>query len=88
MPLREKIIRQETQVLSSLVIRLIRLYQKYLAPSLLPSCRFYPSCSDYIIEAIGYFGIARGIFKGLLRVARCNPIFAGGYDPITKGQNE
>jgi putative membrane protein insertion efficiency factor len=61
-------------------IGLIRLYQLVLSPLLPPACRFYPSCSQYALEAIREHGIARGVLMGLLRVARCNPWHPGGVD--------
>jgi putative membrane protein insertion efficiency factor len=61
---------------------LIRLYQLTLSRALPPSCRFYPSCSQYSYEAISRYGIARGGWLGLKRLARCQPFHPGGYDPV------
>ena len=49
---------------------------------LTPSCRYYPSCSEYFLEAVGIYGIIRGCGKGFLRIIRCNPFFPGGNDPV------
>ncbi len=61
---------------------LIKLYQNSLSRIMAPSCRFYPSCSQYTYEAIIKFGIFKGILLGVWRIARCNPFNPGGYDPV------
>ena len=61
---------------------LIRLYQWTLSPLLGPRCRFYPSCSHYMYEAIERHGVARGIWLGLKRLLRCHPFVEGGFDPV------
>ncbi|HDD44146.1 MAG TPA: membrane protein insertion efficiency factor YidD [Candidatus Desulfofervidus auxilii] len=64
------------------IIFLIKLYQKIFSPFIPSSCRFYPSCSNYAIEAINRYGLLKGGLKTLLRVARCHPFHPGGYDPV------
>lgn len=61
---------------------LIRLYQKTLSRILPPTCRFTPSCSHYSYEAIEKYGIFKGGWMGLKRIARCHPFHPGGYDPV------
>jgi uncharacterized protein len=61
---------------------LIRFYQKFISPALLPSCRFTPSCSHYTYEAIDRYGVIRGGWLGVKRIARCHPWNPGGYDPV------
>ncbi|MCC7206805.1 MAG: membrane protein insertion efficiency factor YidD [Anaerolineae bacterium] len=61
---------------------LIRLYQKTLSRVLPPSCRFYPSCSQYSYEAIRKYGLLKGSWLGFRRILRCNPFNPGGYDPV------
>jgi putative membrane protein insertion efficiency factor len=60
----------------------IRLYQYFLSPLIGPTCRFAPSCSDYAIEAIARFGVARGSWLALRRLLRCHPWGGSGYDPV------
>ena len=61
---------------------ILRFYRKWISPAFPTSCRFYPSCSQYAIEAIEKKGILKGIFLSILRVLRCNPFNSGGYDPL------
>jgi putative membrane protein insertion efficiency factor len=61
----------------------IRLYQKAISPALGPRCCFAPSCSDYAIQAIGEYGILRGLVLAVWRVLRCNPLSHGGLDPVS-----
>ena len=63
---------------------LIRTYQVLLSPLKVSSCRFFPTCSDYIYEAIRLYGPARGSVLGLKRLVRCHPFHAGGYDPVVE----
>jgi putative membrane protein insertion efficiency factor len=61
---------------------LIRLYQRTLSRALPPSCRFYPSCSEYGYEAIAKYGAISGSWLALKRLSRCHPLNPGGYDPV------
>ena len=70
--------------MASILIRLIKLYQR-IRPVVLPkTCRFYPSCSQYAKEAIEQFGLCGGIVRALYRVFRCSPLYRGGYDPVIR----
>lgn len=60
----------------------IRLYQRYISRITPPSCRFEPTCSHYGYEAIERYGIARGLWLTICRLARCQPFHPGGYDPV------
>jgi len=60
----------------------IRVYQKTLSRVLPPSCRFYPSCSQYAYDAIARYGVIRGGWMALGRLSRCHPFNPGGYDPV------
>jgi hypothetical protein len=68
--------------MKTLLIALIKGYQYAISPLLGRSCRFYPSCSDYALEAIRKYGALRGGVLGLKRVLRCHPWHPGGFDPV------
>jgi hypothetical protein len=68
--------------MKGIFIFLIKGYQKIISPILPPSCRFYPTCSEYGIEAISKYGIIKGGIKTAWRILRCNPFSRGGYDPV------
>ena len=57
-------------------------YKRWISPWLPPVCRFEPTCSDYMAQAIERQGTARGVWLGLKRLLRCNPFCAGGFDPV------
>jgi putative membrane protein insertion efficiency factor len=65
-----------------LLIGLLRAYQYAVSPLLGRSCRFFPTCSDYAVEAIGRYGAIKGSYLSLRRVLRCHPWHPGGYDPV------
>jgi len=64
------------------LIWLVRLYQLAISPLLPPSCRFYPSCSCYALEALEKHGALKGGWLALRRVFRCHPWHPGGHDPV------
>jgi putative membrane protein insertion efficiency factor len=64
-----------------LILALIWAYQRTISPLLGPVCRFQPSCSRYMAESLRKYGLARGLGRGLARLARCHPWHPGGYDP-------
>ena len=64
------------------LLLLIRGYQRVISPALPASCRFYPSCSQYAIEAITRHGALRGSWLAARRLARCHPFHPGGVDPV------
>jgi len=65
-----------------LIIGLIKVYQKRISPLKKPSCRFYPTCSAYAIEAISKYGSIKGCFMAIKRILKCHPFHPGGYDPV------
>jgi len=64
------------------MIALIYFYQKCVSPLTPPCCRFYPSCSDYAMDAIRIHGSLKGSFLAVKRLFRCHPYNPGGYDPV------
>jgi putative membrane protein insertion efficiency factor len=68
--------------MNKLLVWLLRAYQLLLSPMLGQNCRFYPTCSNYSIEAIRTHGAARGSLLALRRVCKCHPWNDGGFDPV------
>ena len=68
-------------MIKKILIAPVRFYQKAISPALPSSCRYQPSCSTYMIEAIEKHGI-KGVLMGLARILRCNPLVKGGDDPV------
>ncbi|MEO5349621.1 MAG: membrane protein insertion efficiency factor YidD [Magnetococcus sp. YQC-3] len=71
--------------MKSLLLGLIRAYRFFLSPLLPRSCRFYPSCSEYALEAVTCHGGLKGGWLAVRRLLRCHPFHPGGYDPIPRG---
>lgn len=65
-----------------LLLLLVQFYRSCISPLLPPSCRYYPTCSAYAMEAIERYGAWRGGWMALRRILRCHPFHAGGYDPV------
>ena len=61
---------------------LIRGYQLFISPLFPRSCRFYPTCSEYMMQAIDKYGVLKGLWLGIKRLAKCHPFHPGGYDPL------
>jgi len=68
--------------MSRIFIAMIILYKKYISPLKPASCRFYPSCSEYSLEAIQKYGCLKGGFLSIRRILKCHPYHPGGYDPV------
>ena len=65
-----------------IVVSLLRVYRVLVSPYVPTACRFYPSCSAYMLEAVQKKGVFRGTMRGLLRILKCNPFHPGGFDPV------
>ncbi|MCD6117070.1 membrane protein insertion efficiency factor YidD [bacterium] len=65
-----------------ILIFFIRVYRKIISPGLPSTCRFYPTCSEYSLQAIEKYGAAKGIVLSVKRISRCHPWNPGGYDPV------
>ena len=71
-----------TTVPARLLMLPIAGYQRFISPLLAPRCRFAPSCSAYALAALAQYGVARGLWLAVRRIARCHPFNPGGYDPV------
>ncbi|NLW01683.1 MAG: membrane protein insertion efficiency factor YidD [Clostridiaceae bacterium] len=70
-------------MMRALLIILIKAYRKYMSPlKRRPSCRFYPTCSQYALDAVTKYGAIKGSFLSVRRLLRCHPFHPGGYDPV------
>ena len=76
------IIKQSNRLLAKLFIYMVRIYQKYISPMRGPTCRFYPTCSQYSIEAYKKYGAIKGTYLTIRRILKCHPFHPGGYDPL------
>ncbi len=70
--------------MASLLIVMVKGYQRTVSPLLPRSCKYHPSCSQYAIDAIRRFGVFRGSVLAVWRLLRCNPMSYGGYDPVER----
>lgn len=68
--------------MTKIAVFVLRLYRLLLSPYIPTSCRFYPTCSSYMMEAIQKKGFLKGTSMGLLRILRCHPFNPGGFDPV------
>lgn len=71
--------------MKKVLIFLLSGYQKFISPifkEIGVNCKYYPSCSEYMKQAIEKYGVLRGIYLGVKRLLRCNPFSKGGYDPL------
>ncbi len=75
-------------IFSKLIIGLVRFYQLAISPWLGSSCRYSPTCSHYMIEAVNEWGPLKGFWLGIKRIGRCHPWGSDGYDPVPKKNPE
>lgn len=71
-----------SDLLKNVLILIIRGYQKFISPMFPPTCRFYPTCSEYCLQAVRKYGPFKGSWLGIKRILRCHPGNPGGYDPL------
>lgn len=76
------------QLLQHLICFPIKLYQYFISPLLKPSCRYYPSCSHYTLQAIKQYGVSKGVWLSFKRLIRCHPWAQGGYDPVSSNDEK
>ena len=76
------------RLFKQLLILPIRAYQLVLSPLLGPRCRYQPTCSQYMVEAVQEWGALRGFWMGLKRIGRCHPWAGHGHDPVPRKSNK
>jgi hypothetical protein len=69
-------------ITTSVLILLVRAYQRVVSPLFPAACRYTPSCSEYAVQALRRHGLVRGLWYAAARVVRCHPWAAGGHDPV------
>lgn len=78
----EKYFNNIHDALKAMLIICIKIYKNCISPFLPNTCRFYPTCSTYAIQAIEKKGIIKGLLVAVYRISRCNPFSKGGHDPL------
>lgn len=68
--------------MQTVILAILHTYKRWLSPLLPSACRFHPTCSQYMMDAVLKYGAARGVWMGLRRLARCHPLNPGGLDPV------
>lgn len=68
--------------MKNFLLKAIRFYQRRISPLFPPKCRYYPTCSQYAVEAIEVHGLFKGVLLAIGRLMRCNIFFPGGVDPV------
>ena len=68
--------------MKSILVYLIRFYQRFISPLKGQTCRFYPTCSEYSVQALKKYGVLKGSWKSIKRILRCHPFNPGGHDPV------
>ncbi|CUT01191.1 hypothetical protein JGI22_00115 [Candidatus Kryptobacter tengchongensis] len=72
----------KSDILTQFAVTLVKIYKMFISPIFPPSCRFYPSCSDYSIQAFLKHGFLKGLWLSVKRIIRCNPFNPGGIDEV------
>ncbi len=68
--------------MQSVIVGLLRFYKRFVSPLLPSACRFHPTCSEYMREAVERHGFVQGVWLGVCRLCRCHPFHEGGFDPV------
>ena len=76
------ILHKLNKYLTNICIYLVIFYRKFISPLKGPTCRFYPTCSQYSLEAFKKYGLIKGIFLTIKRILKCHMFHPGGYDPL------
>lgn len=63
-------------------VSFLQFYKRFVSPALPSACRFHPTCSEYMLDAVQKYGVLRGISLGVRRLLRCHPFHQGGFDPV------
>ena len=69
-------------MLKKITVMPIVVYRRFISPLKAPTCRFYPSCSAYALQAVDKYGVSKGLLLAVRRLCRCHPFHPGGYDPV------
>ncbi len=70
-----------SNISKSIILFMLKAYKLMISPYLGNNCKYYPTCSAYMAQAVEKYGVLRGLVKGAYRILRCNPFSKGGYDP-------
>ena len=71
--------------MKKIIIFLLKKYKKVLSPIISSCgihCKYQPTCSEYMMQAVDKYGVIKGVFLGIIRILKCNPFSKGGYDPV------
>ncbi|MGM9886979.1 MAG: membrane protein insertion efficiency factor YidD [Lactococcus sp.] len=68
--------------MKKIFIALVRFYQRFISPLTPPACRYYPTCSNYMLQAVQKHGAGKGVIMGTFRILRCHPFCQPGYDLV------
>lgn len=74
--------------MKKVLLKLIKFYQTAISSRTTAKCKYYPTCSNYSLEAIERFGAVKGLALSVWRILRCNPFSKGGYDPVPEKKNK
>ena len=68
--------------MKTIILKILFFYRKLLSPLMISSCRYTPTCSNYMTDAINKKGVIKGLWLGIIRILKCNQFFPGGHDPV------